>query len=71
MLPLITTPWAVLVLASRVWLGHHTWAQVAAGCTFGVFFAWFWFELWIRGGYQWGELIEQEVEPLVERLLYV
>ncbi|KAF8516733.1 hypothetical protein BU17DRAFT_50707, partial [Hysterangium stoloniferum] len=50
LVPVIVVPWAVLVLASRVWLGHHTWQQVGVGCGFGVGFAGVWFALWIVGG---------------------
>jgi len=43
---LLIIPCAMLIAASRVWLGHHTWQQVAAGTTFGIVFASLWFALW-------------------------
>lgn len=50
LVPLVTTPWAATVVMSRVWLGYHTWPQVAAGCTYGAWLAVTWFALWTRGG---------------------
>jgi dolichyldiphosphatase len=47
--PLITTPWAIAVVMSRVWLGHHTWPQVFAGASYGLILASVLFGLW-RGG---------------------
>lgn len=39
-----------MVVFSRVWLGHHTWGQVAVGSGYGASFATLWFILWVRGG---------------------
>ncbi|KAF8481442.1 PAP2-domain-containing protein [Gautieria morchelliformis] len=47
--PLVIIPWAAIVLCSRVWLGHHTWKQVAVGCGYGASFACLWLALWVRG----------------------
>jgi dolichyldiphosphatase len=48
--PLAIVPWAGVVMSSRVWLAHHTWAQVSAGCAYGSLFAVGVFSLWINGG---------------------
>ncbi|KAH7889687.1 hypothetical protein F5I97DRAFT_1846287 [Phlebopus sp. FC_14] len=40
-------PLAGIIVLSRVWLGHHTRPQIAAGTAFGVLFASIWFKLWI------------------------
>jgi dolichyldiphosphatase len=62
--PLITTPWAASVLASRVWLGHHTWNQVAAGAACGSVTAFVWFYLWQHQGLSdLGNLLEREMAP--------
>lgn len=57
--PLIVVPWAGLIAVSRVWLGHHTWAQVAAGCSYGVAFASIWFALWVNDLHDYGRVVEQ------------
>lgn len=54
----IVVPWAALIAMSRVWLGHHTWEQVAAGCSYGVGFAALWFALWTKGLNDYGRLLE-------------
>lgn len=48
--PLVTTPWALAIIMSRVWLGYHTWPQVAAGSAYGVGMTFVWFMLWTRAG---------------------
>ncbi|KAJ3571885.1 hypothetical protein NP233_g3457 [Leucocoprinus birnbaumii] len=48
--PLITTPWALAIMMSRVWLGYHTWPQVAAGSAYGITLTMLWFALWTRAG---------------------
>ncbi|KAF9564670.1 PAP2-domain-containing protein, partial [Agrocybe pediades] len=50
LLPLITLPWGVTIMMSRVWLGHHTWPQVFAGASYGAFVALAWFSLWTKWG---------------------
>lgn len=57
--PLIAIPCAVMVVMSRLWLGHHTMAQVVAGISYGVAFASVWFALWTRGLDSWGEHAEE------------
>ncbi|TFK76460.1 PAP2-domain-containing protein [Pluteus cervinus] len=47
--PLIAVPWAILVVMSRVWLGHHTWLQVIAGALYGLFWSGLWFGTWVSG----------------------
>ena len=46
------------VAASRVWLGHHTWPQVLVGCSYGIMWASFWFEVWVHGMNEYGALME-------------
>ncbi|KAL4067639.1 hypothetical protein V8B97DRAFT_1949683 [Scleroderma yunnanense] len=46
--PLVMVPWATLIILSRVWLGYHTWPQVAAGSALGIGFASVWFRLWME-----------------------
>ncbi|OCH96419.1 PAP2-domain-containing protein [Obba rivulosa] len=55
---LVVVPWAVTVAVSRIWLGHHTWPQVAAGCTYGALFAPLWFRLWTSGANGYGRMLE-------------
>ncbi|KAE9396060.1 PAP2-domain-containing protein [Gymnopus androsaceus JB14] len=47
--PLVVLPWATVIALSRIWLGHHTLAQVSVGCTFGFVFALSWFAMWTHG----------------------
>jgi dolichyldiphosphatase len=61
--PLITTPWALNILASRVWLGHHTWAQVAAGAAYGFAWAVLWLVIWQDGVNEYGAMIENQLAP--------
>ena len=58
---LIVVPAAYIVAASRVWLGHHTYKQVAVGLAYGSVFAVLWFKLWIDGFRVYGNLIEEWV----------
>ena len=46
--PLMMVPWAALIVSSRVWLGYHTWPQVAVGTALGILWAAVWFKLWIE-----------------------
>ncbi|KAF8585832.1 hypothetical protein K439DRAFT_1342550 [Ramaria rubella] len=48
--PIVVVPWASLVILSRVWLGHHTWEQVAVGIAYGALFSSIWFSMWTKGG---------------------
>ncbi|KAJ3936856.1 MAG: hypothetical protein NXY57DRAFT_983912 [Lentinula lateritia] len=57
--PLIVLPWAGLIALSRIWLGHHTLAQVSVGCSFGFGFAWLWFYLWTEALNKYGIEAEQ------------
>ncbi|KZT02493.1 PAP2-domain-containing protein [Laetiporus sulphureus 93-53] len=59
--PLIVLPWATTIAVSRTWLGHHTWLQVGAGCACGLIFAPIWFNIWIRGGNEYGRMLEQAI----------
>ncbi|KAJ8584300.1 PAP2-domain-containing protein [Rhizopogon salebrosus TDB-379] len=44
--PMVVLPWTCMIVLSRVWLGHHTWPQVAAGSALGACCASFWFIRW-------------------------
>ncbi|KIK59909.1 hypothetical protein GYMLUDRAFT_261882 [Collybiopsis luxurians FD-317 M1] len=57
--PLVILPMAGLIAVSRVWLGHHTWAQVSVGCSFGLVFGCSWFYLWTHGLNELGIAVEQ------------
>jgi len=57
--PLIVLPWAAAIAVSRTWLGHHTWPQVAVGCTYGFIFTPVWFHLWTHGWNEHGNLLER------------
>lgn len=59
--PCVALPWAVAVVSSRVWLGHHTVPQVIAGASYGVALASVWFGLWS------GELSRSELVRELER----
>ncbi|KAJ7449794.1 hypothetical protein FB451DRAFT_1286566 [Mycena latifolia] len=66
LVPVVVLPWAALIALSRLWLGHHTWPQVAVGCAYGVVFAGVWFSLWTRGGLdEYGRMAEELFESLV------
>jgi dolichyldiphosphatase len=65
--PVVVLPWAATVLASRVWLGHHTWAQVFAGAALGLVFGALWFEGWTRGVNEYGWMVERALEPYLRR----
>lgn len=60
--PLIVLPWATLIVMSRVWLGHHTWPQVAVGISYGAVFAICWFKLWVGGLNNHGNVFEQKFQ---------
>lgn len=66
LLPVVVLPWATLIVLSRVWLGHHTWPQVAVGCTYGVAFAGAWFALWVGGLHEHGRKAEDIFNSLFE-----
>ncbi|KAJ7172491.1 hypothetical protein C8R46DRAFT_1086142 [Mycena filopes] len=59
LVPAVVLPWAAMIALSRVWLGHHTWTQVAVGCAFGAAFAGMWFTLWTRGLDEHGLVVEE------------
>ncbi|KAF7322961.1 Galactose oxidase [Mycena chlorophos] len=56
--PVIATPWAVVVIASRIWLGHHTIAQVVAGAGWGSFCALVAMRLWRGWLDEYGRVVE-------------
>ncbi|KAI5121162.1 hypothetical protein M0805_007159 [Coniferiporia weirii] len=57
--PVIVVPWAMAIVHSRMWLGHHTWQQCAVGCLYGIAFALSWYGLWINGLSQVGQAVEE------------
>ncbi|KAI8989107.1 hypothetical protein BD414DRAFT_577814 [Trametes punicea] len=67
--PLVVVPLASTIAVSRIWLGHHTWPQVAAGCAYGLVFAPVWFELWTRGLNEYGRVVEAVFLREMHRLL--
>ncbi|KAF7440486.1 hypothetical protein PC9H_000831 [Pleurotus ostreatus] len=65
---LIAVPYGYVIAASRVWLGHHTWKQVVVGGSYGAALAAVWFELWIRGGHAYGQVLEREVNGYIDQI---
>ncbi|KAG9226326.1 hypothetical protein CCMSSC00406_0003205 [Pleurotus cornucopiae] len=65
---LIAVPYGYVIAASRVWLGHHTWKQVVVGGSYGAALAAVWFELWVRGGNAYGQVLEREVNGYVDQI---
>ncbi|KIJ27370.1 hypothetical protein M422DRAFT_191102, partial [Sphaerobolus stellatus SS14] len=61
LVPITALPWASLIVISRVWLGHHTWPQVAVGSGYGIAFASLWFALWTAGGLDAHGLVLEEL----------
>lgn len=55
---LVSTPWAVTIIGSRIWLGHHTVPQVVAGCACGLILSPVWFSLWTHGLNEYGRALE-------------
>ncbi|KAH9082151.1 hypothetical protein EDB83DRAFT_2214462, partial [Lactarius deliciosus] len=62
---LVTIPWAFTVPGSRIWLGHHTTAQVVVGCAYGFVFACMWFSLWTLGLNVLGKIVEDLVRAYI------
>ncbi|EJD03646.1 uncharacterized protein FOMMEDRAFT_19035 [Fomitiporia mediterranea MF3/22] len=63
--PFIVIPWAIGIIRSRIWLGHHTWQQCAVGCLYGISFSLVWFALWVNGVNKYGRIVEEEVNRLI------
>lgn len=63
--PFIVLPIAATIAVSRIWLGHHTWSQVAVGCGYGLLFAPFWLRLWTNGLNEYGRVVEDIVEDVI------
>ena len=61
----IVLPSTILILLSRVWLGHHTWPQVAVGSMYGIVFALGWFMMWFKGVDEYGQYLEARWEARV------
>ena len=57
--PAVIVPWSAAIAFSRIWLGHHTLAQVAAGAAHGVVFTYLWFTLWVQSAADYGQHFEQ------------
>lgn len=64
-LPLLVVPYAAEIVGSRIWLGHHTWQQCAAGVLYGSVFALVWFKLWVSGLNVYGQAVEQQLNRLI------
>lgn len=62
---LVAVPWAFVVLGSRIWLGHHTTAQVVVGCAYGFTFACMWFFLWTHGFSTLGKIVEDHIHAYI------
>lgn len=58
--PLMAHIWAVLILMSRVWLGHHTAPQVVAGAVFGGLFGLISFGAYVGGLDRIGWALEEQ-----------
>ena len=65
LMTLVAVPWAFIVPGSRMWLGHHTIAQVVVGCAYGFAFACMWFLLWTHGLSALGEIVEDHVRAYI------
>lgn len=64
--PLLTLPWAVMIMMSRVWLKHHTWLQVFAGVFYGVGWAGICFKIWTVGLNDLGKEGEQALKEYLD-----
>lgn len=62
---IIIVPWAAVIAVSRIWLGHHTWPQVAVGATYGATVASVWFFLWTHYFSVYATDVEQYVDSLL------
>ncbi|TFK82873.1 PAP2-domain-containing protein [Polyporus arcularius HHB13444] len=62
---LVAVPLAATIALSRIWLGHHTWAQVGAGCAYGLLFAPLWFRMWTGGLNAYGPMLEDMVRVYI------
>ena len=65
LMTLMAVLWAFIVPGSRIWLGHHTIAQVVVGCAHGFTFACLWFSLWTHGLSVLGEIVENHVRAYI------
>ena len=63
--PLVVIPWAIAIVYSRIWLGHHTWPQCIAGCVYGAAFSFAWFRLWTNGLNSYGQLAETKLHDIL------
>ena len=67
--PCVVVIWATLIAISRVWLDHHTQAQVAVGCLYGISFAYLWFTLWTNGLDEYGRFCDEAFHSYIASLL--
>ncbi|KAI1782825.1 PAP2-domain-containing protein [Ganoderma leucocontextum] len=63
--PLICVPLASTIAISRIWLGHHTVPQVAAGVAYGLFYTPLMFRLWTHGLNEYGPWAEDLVRTYI------
>ena len=65
--PFLVIPWALEIIRSRIWLGHHTWQQCAVGVLYGTVFSFAWFALWVNGANEYGRIVEEQIDRLILR----
>ncbi|KDQ63325.1 hypothetical protein JAAARDRAFT_53549 [Jaapia argillacea MUCL 33604] len=63
--PVVSPICAYFVASSRVWLGKHSWPQIAVGCLYGTVFAIYWFKLWTRGLNEYGRVADGLLEQYI------
>ena len=63
--PLLIVPSASVIAVSRIWLGHHTWPQVAVGCAYGAAWACMIFRIWTGGLNEYGVLVEDFIHDTI------
>ena len=63
--PLICVPLASTIAVSRIWLGHHTVPQVAAGVAYGLVYTPLMFRLWTHGLNVYGPWAEDLVRTYI------
>ena len=63
--PILIVPCASLIAVSRIWLGHHTVAQVLVGAGCGAAFACVWFKGWAGGAQPYAAALESFVNSYI------
>jgi len=57
--PLVVTPVSAVIAISRIWLEHHTLAQVIVGSAHGIAFAPLWLYVWTHYASNYGWDLER------------